>query len=151
VPAELSLRFFAYFADWIIVIVGEAVIVLLFAALEKILLFTGSNPVAVGKTMTSLQYPAVAILIIAPWLYHAVLESSARMGTFGKMMFEIAVTDLAGQKISFFKASLRYWAKVLSTLCLFLGFLPAFFTKNKRAFHDFAAGTIVAMTGKVTE
>jgi uncharacterized RDD family membrane protein YckC len=77
------------------------------------------------------------------WLYFALMESSAKQATLGKMLFGVRVTDLAGRRISFGRATARYFSKILSGLVFGLGFLMAAFTAKKQALHDFIAGTLV--------
>jgi uncharacterized RDD family membrane protein YckC len=87
-----------------------------------------------------LLYPAVFVL---GWLYWAGLESSGWQGTLGKRAFGLVVTDLAGRRISFGRATGRYFGKTLSCLVLYLGFLMAALTAKKQALHDLLAGTLV--------
>jgi uncharacterized RDD family membrane protein YckC len=53
------------------------------------------------------------------------------------------VTDLEGRRIGFGRATGRYFAKILSSLTLFIGYLMAGFTEKKQALHDMIAGTLV--------
>jgi serine/threonine protein kinase len=46
--------------------------------------------------------------IISTWLYFALLESSTKKATLGKMALNIVVTDIKGNNISFLRASWRY-------------------------------------------
>jgi uncharacterized RDD family membrane protein YckC len=55
----------------------------------------------------------------------------------------IRVCDEAGQKISFAKASTRFFAKWISSALFGIGFFMAAFTKKKQGLHDLMAGTIV--------
>lgn len=80
---------------------------------------------------------------IAMWLYFALFESSGRQATPGKQMLGVVVTDLAGQRISFARATGRFGAKIVSTLPLYAGFLMAAFTAKKQALHDIIGGTFV--------
>lgn len=84
-----------------------------------------------------------AISILAGWLYFAALESSPRQGTIGKMICKIRVVDVQGRRISFGKATARYFAKILSALPLGLGFLAAAFSQTKQAWHDKLSGCLV--------
>lgn len=84
----------------------------------------------------------VGSLIIA-WLYFATMESSDRMGTFGKNAIGIKVTDTNGNKINFGQATLRYFAKLLSAFILLIGFIMILFTKNQQGLHDLIAKTYV--------
>ncbi len=92
--------------------------------------------------LVSLELALILSGIIG-WFYFALLESSDKQATLGKSIMGIIVTDLEGNKISFGKATARYWAKLLSALILFIGFIMAGFTEKKQALHDIIAGTLV--------
>lgn len=77
------------------------------------------------------------------WLYYSLMESSAKQATVGKMALGIVVTDLGGQRITFARATGRYFAKILSALIIGIGFLMAAFTEKKQALHDLLASTLV--------
>ena len=81
--------------------------------------------------------------IVLAWAYFALFESSPLQATIGKLALDIYVTDGNGDPIDFRRASVRYWAKLASTLVLMLGWLMAAFTPEKRALHDFLAATLV--------
>jgi uncharacterized RDD family membrane protein YckC len=76
------------------------------------------------------------------WLYNALGESSAISATPGKMIFRIAVVDLKGQKISFGKATLRIFLKLITGFGIF-GIFHAINGGKRQAFHDHWAGTVV--------
>jgi uncharacterized RDD family membrane protein YckC len=80
---------------------------------------------------------------VAAWLYFALMESSSRQATLGKMLVGIFVTDLNGERISFGRATGRFFAKILSALTCYIGFLMAGCTERKQALHDMIAGTLV--------
>lgn len=86
---------------------------------------------------------AVAGVLIAGWLYYALMESSTNQGTLGKMALGIKVTDLKGNRISFGKATGRYFGKIVSGMILYIGFIMAGFTEKKQALHDMMAGCLV--------
>ena len=77
------------------------------------------------------------------FLYFVVLESSEQQATWGKRLIGLRVTDLDGGRISFGRATARFFAKFVSYLTLFIGFLMQPFTKRKQALHDILAGTLV--------
>lgn len=77
------------------------------------------------------------------WAYYALLESSPARGTLGKIALNLFVGDLHGDPITFWRASARYWLKILSSLLFMLGWLLAAFTPRKQALHDLLAGTLV--------
>lgn len=82
------------------------------------------------------------------WLYYASFECSKYRATPGKMALGIVVTDYDGEQISFGKATGRYFAKMISAIILFIGFIMAAFTDQKQALHDIMAGTLVVKKGR---
>lgn len=97
-----------------------------------------------------LPLPDVAVLspflfITINWLYYSLTESSFERATIGKRAVGIVVMDEQGERISFAKASARYFSKILSGIILFIGYFLAAFTKKKQALHDIIAGTIVVI------
>ena len=83
------------------------------------------------------------IRLVLQWLYYALLESSSWQGTLGKKALGLEVTDLQGRRIGFGRASGRFFAKFISMLILFIGFIMAGFTERKQALHDIIAGCLV--------
>lgn len=77
------------------------------------------------------------------WLYFALLESSSWQATIGKKTLGLEVTDLAGRRISFARATGRYFGKIISALIFMIGFIMAGFTEKKQALHDIIAGCLV--------
>src|SRR5262245_42000141 len=92
--------------------------------------------------LTGAWFTLWPIFVVIPWLYDALLTSSAWQGTVGKKLLSLKVIDEAGNRISFLRATGRHFAKYLSYF-LFIGFIMAAFTDRKRALHDFIAGTLV--------
>lgn len=83
------------------------------------------------------------LTFIIGWGYFAGLESSARQATIGKGALGLAVTDTDGRRISFLRATGRYFAKILSALILGIGFIMIAFTARKQGLHDMIASTLV--------
>jgi uncharacterized RDD family membrane protein YckC len=92
---------------------------------------------------TAASSGAQSISTVIGWLYYALMESSSKQATVGKMALGIVVTDTEGRRIGFGKATGRYFAKFLSFLILGIGFLMVAFTKRKQGLHDILAGTLV--------
>jgi uncharacterized RDD family membrane protein YckC len=86
---------------------------------------------------------AVLLWLVADWLYHSMMHSSPRQGTYGKYFMGLKVTDLGGGPIGFGQATGRHFAKFLSTFPLMAGFFITPFTRRKQALHDMVAGTLV--------
>ena len=88
------------------------------------------------------QVNVLPVSILVGWAYYALMESSPAQATVGKIALGIYVTDREGDPIDFRRASIRFWAKVISSLALMLGWLMAALPR-KRALHDYLAGTLV--------
>jgi uncharacterized RDD family membrane protein YckC len=84
--------------------------------------------------------------LVIGWLYFALLESSERGATVGKMVMGLRVVTSDGQRLSFMNATGRYFAKILSAIILCIGFIMIAFTDKKRGLHDIIAGTLVIKT-----
>ena|ERR1700735_3319223 len=80
----------------------------------------------------------------ASWIYHAWMESSEYQGTLGKMALGLIVTDMNDQRITFGRASGRFFARIISNLIpLEIGYIMAGFTEKKQALHDMIASCLV--------
>ena len=83
------------------------------------------------------------ICIVMTWLYYALMESSKYGGTLGKMAVNIKVVDLNGHRVSFGRATGRYFARIITNMTFLVGYIIAGFTEKKQALHDFIASCIV--------
>ena len=77
------------------------------------------------------------------WLYFALMESSAKKGTLGKIAVGIRVVDKESRQIGFGKATMRYLGKIVSYITLGIGFIMIAFTQKKQGLHDMMAGCLV--------
>ena len=149
VYAGFWLRFMAILIDSIVVGAGARILLFpFFAALGLRMAFFHHWPVAPmdpGEILALLgaMIWLIAIMSVVKWLYFALLESSAWQATLGKKALGLMVTDLEGYRISFGRASGRFFGKLISTLILWIGFMMAGFTEKKQALHDMMAGTLV--------
>ena len=64
----------------------------------------------------------------------------------GKMIFKLKVITPEGGGITWGRAIGRYFAKILSGITLLIGYIMAGFDSEKRALHDYIAGTRVIHT-----
>ena len=150
--AGFWLRFVAHLIDGLILGVGvfALVIPLLFltglvAALERLPehLDGQPNPAAIAAIL-SLVFTFVAVGILLQWLYYAYFESGEKQATWGKQALGLYVTDCAANRVSFGRASGRFFAKIISALIpLWIGYIMAGFTEKKQALHDMIAGCLV--------
>lgn len=140
--AGFWLRFVAYIIDAIILgVVGLFTLFPLFKA--NMHAFSTGN---IWELYTSPSRPLFAMRMLAlmlSWVYYASLESSAWQATLGKKVLGLKVTDLAGNRITFGRASGRFFGKILSGMILGIGFLMAGFTERKQALHDILASCLV--------
>jgi uncharacterized RDD family membrane protein YckC len=84
----------------------------------------------------------ILLLHLILWLYFAAFESSRWQATPGKKLFGLVVSDLNGRRISFSRASGRYFGKLISQFFM-IGYLMAGFTQRKQALHDMLAACLV--------
>ncbi|MCH9020325.1 MAG: RDD family protein [Proteobacteria bacterium] len=82
-------------------------------------------------------------MFVAMWLYFALMESSKLQATIGKMIIGVVVSDLDGNRISFGRATGRYFGKAVSTVILMIGYMMAGWTGRKQALHDIMAKCLV--------
>jgi uncharacterized RDD family membrane protein YckC len=75
--------------------------------------------------------------------YFAYFHSSSSQATPGKMAVGIKVVNPRGEPISFMRGFGRYFAMLVSSLTLCIGFIMAGFTDRKRALHDMISDTLV--------
>lgn len=133
--ANVGKRFVASLIDGIILYIFQAIIGFVIS-----LAIGGAGN---EETVVAITSISVVIAIVIGWLYYAIQESSPKQATIGKQAMGLVVTDMNGEKISFPKASIRFFGKYLSGLILLIGYIMAFFTEKKQALHDMLAGTLV--------
>jgi len=85
----------------------------------------------------------ILVVLFGQWLYEAFMLSSPYQATLGKMIFQMKVTDLSGNRISFGRATGRHFAKWLSAMFLCIGYIMVGLTERKQGLHDLLAGTLV--------
>lgn len=104
---------------------------------------SGSDPAAMGAGFGLAMGVFYVVEIAAMAVYFAWMHSSGRQATLGKMAVGIKVTGDDGQPISFARGIGRFFATILSSLTLLIGYIIAGFTDRKRALHDMVASTLV--------
>jgi uncharacterized RDD family membrane protein YckC len=161
-PAGFWKRYVAYFIDLLLLYV---VIEILGAAFlsgdsagqwQQLLALTKSlgNPQAIGQELQPMLESTQSLLwrstlfstvayVVLGGLYFALMEASAWQATLGKRLIGIKVTDMQGRRIGTGRAFGRFFAASLSWLTLNLGHALAAWTPERRALHDYVAGTRV--------
>lgn len=94
-------------------------------------------------SLISLYSSIAFISLIINWLYFAIMESSKTQATVGKLLLKIKVTDYQYQRISFGRATGRFFGKYVSSMILLIGYIMAGFTEKKQALHDMIASCYV--------
>jgi uncharacterized RDD family membrane protein YckC len=149
--AGFWLRFVAYVIDALLCGLIFTVFALILVAIIGVGTLRGSNE-TFNSPESYFAAPAAilffcAILTVAifgSWLYYALLESSTHQGTLGKISLGLIVTDLEGRRITFARASGRFFAKIITGLIpLCIGYIMAGFTAKKQALHDMIASCLV--------
>ena len=150
--AGFWLRFVALIIDTIVfsVVWGIVTFPIMGAMGLRGLFRGGYGPYGGGPMTPADMFPFVGLIFrvilissVVKWLYYALLESSSWQATLGKKALGLEVTDLEGHRISFGRASGRFFGKIISAIILYIGFLMAGFTEKKQALHDMMAGTLV--------
>lgn len=136
-------RFAAAFLDGIITQVLGLVIGFVGGAIAGPLIANAQTEEQARATAVGLGVGIQVLGVVIGWLYYALQESSAAQATLGKRALGLRVTDLEGRRISFARATGRFFAKIPSALFLMIGFLMQPFTAKKQALHDILAGTLV--------
>ncbi len=148
--AGFWLRVVAYLIDGLLAGIGFGVLALIGVAMVGVGHFKdfaqGANnpddfftPDVIG-----IVFVLAAAAVVMVWLYYAGMESSIYQGTLGKMALGLIVTDLEGRRISFGRATGRYFSKLITGLIpLGIGYAMAGFTEKKQALHDMIASCLV--------
>lgn len=85
------------------------------------------------------------------WMYFAFMESSDKQATIGKSLMGLIVTDENGDRVTFARATGRFWGRFISVMIIFIGFIMAFFTQKRQTLHDIMAGCFVLDTKPETK
>ena len=143
--AGFWLRFVAYIIDEFIIGIVALIVILPFLLMAGVSIVSldeyDPSPVAVFSFLGA-YFAAIMTALIIKWLYYALMESN-KGATLGKMVLRLKVTDMAGDRITFGRATGRYFGKILSALPLSIGYMMAGWTQQKQALHDILAGTLV--------
>ena len=130
--ASFDQRLMASVIDYFFLMIGYVVIVLL------AYLFVDQQLFRIGTALFLL-----ALVPIAKLIYSSIADASIKQGTIGKRLMDISVTDMIGNRISMSTSFARNFAKILSTLPFFVGYLYCFLNKKQQCLHDVIVETLV--------
>jgi uncharacterized RDD family membrane protein YckC len=145
--AGFWIRFLAFLIDS--VVINTIMWVLIFPMLSALGLLNDINNVdfynweEFGIFLLSAIPALVTVNLLITWMYYALLQSGPRQATIGKMALGIIVIDINGNRMTFARASLRYFSKIISSFIMMIGYIMAAFTEKKQALHDIIANTYV--------
>ena len=156
VYAGLGRRLVAFVVDFIIILLLDLVAMTVLGLTRGIqnsyfylVQHVSADQLTPEGTMAALLGSVIAaygvLLVVIPWLYFAGFESSRSQATPGKLLMRIVVTDMTGNKPTFARVTLRHFAKFVSALIIFIGFLMIGFTTKRQGLHDRIAGCLVLL------
>jgi uncharacterized RDD family membrane protein YckC len=156
VYAGLGRRFVAFIVDIIIILLFDLVAMAVlgltrgiqnsyFYFVQHIAVDTLTPEGTMAALLGSILAAYGIVLIVIPWLYFAGFESSRSQATPGKLLMHIVVTDMTGNKPTFARVTLRHFAKFVSALIIFIGFLMIGLTQRRQGLHDRIAGCLVLL------
>jgi uncharacterized RDD family membrane protein YckC len=140
-------RFCAWFLDGIVLNAALVPIGLLLSTPSMTSILDEEFGSSAMEKMLGAYLRYALLCMIANWLYCALMESSARQATLGKTVLGIRVTDLDGKRLSFGRATGRFFGKIVSGLTLMIGYAVQLITERRQALHDVLAGTLVVRSG----
>jgi len=148
--ASFSRRAFARFIDLCVVLAPCALFYLVNRALGFPLkytsLFDWHTPESATMFMSD-DFPGIFITFISIKLliaypYFALMESSRWQGTLGKQATQIKVVDVNGNRISFARATARYFLKIISSIEFMLGYVICV-SDQRQTMHDYLSQVLV--------
>ena len=99
----------------------------------------GTPPVELIRSVALFVFLAIG----SHMFYEILLTSSSWQGTIGKKLLHLKVTDDFGNRISVGRSTGRFFAKILSGMASYIGFIMIAFMDRKRGLHDVIAHTQV--------
>lgn len=134
-------RFAAYTADSLILMIP---MLLIFGLLGYMAFKAAMSGDGSGGMLFFLYFLAYVGAIVGSWLYFAKYESGAGQATIGKRLMGLKVTNVQGERISFGRATGRFFGKMVTGLIPFgIGWMLAGWTGRKQAIHDMMCSTCV--------
>ncbi|WP_147149879.1 RDD family protein [Reyranella soli] len=143
-PGGFWIRFVAYMIDAFVLLVPGTILIGLFIGFV-VLTHESTDDEELAAPLIVAGLLTAAALIVVNWLYEALMTSSPRGATFGKMALGLRIVRADGAQLSFGRATARHFAKYMVTpmVPLAIGYIMAAFTNRKRALHDILADTLV--------
>lgn len=132
------IRFVAKFIDGIILMVP--IMIVLVAVFAVIGTANFSDPSDTSAAILQLLFQGLFLVVNAAYCIFFVGKYGA---TPGKLLLNLRIVDSSGAKISYGRATGRYFAEILSGLICYIGYIMAAFDPEKQALHDRICNTRV--------
>ena len=148
--AGFWLRVLAYLIDMLIlglfsipILIGGAMALGIGSVIEAII--HNEDPFVNGPPPAFILFMMLCwgLGLFGTWLYFALLESSEWQGTAGKRVLGLIVTDMEGRRVTFLRATGRYFGKFVTHFTCGIGYAMAGFTEKRQALHDMIASCLV--------
>jgi uncharacterized RDD family membrane protein YckC len=130
-------RVLAYIIDYCVLLIPSGIVGFVFG------LIAAAGAGNSQQTRIVINLGGNLLGIIVGWLYSVLMESSPKQATLGKMAIGVIVIDAQGDRLTFGRATGRYFGKIVSGLILCIGFMMVGWTARKQGLHDIMAGTYV--------
>ncbi len=140
--AKIDFRYAGFWLRLVSAFIDGGILLILVWILSFVFGVSITSPSHTGDDFTIFRLFELACIFIA-WVYFAVMESSLPQATVGKLFLGIYVTDIDGDRLTFTKASIRYWLKYVTIFTLLIGFMISAFTRKKQTVHDMIVKSLV--------
>ena len=142
--ASISRRWLAIVIDGFIVAVATVLLLLAGGAMAPLeAAMVSADEAAIADAFSQFQSTTLIINLLVSGVYNVVLMVSFNGQTLGKMMLRLRVVKKRGGRITILDALLRNVFGYIVSQIFLLGYLWALFDREKQAWHDKMAGTLV--------
>lgn len=132
----------AYLLDYVIFVTAVWIINLIVGISMALLI--SSQPKDTASPLPFVLLLGYLVILLAVYLfYYVYLESSSWQATPGKLALGIKVTDLHGNRISFWRSLGRHAGFLVSSLTACIGYMMCGWTAHKQCLHDMMADCLV--------
>ena len=134
-------RFAAYLIDYFVLLIPSWIV----GAILGVGIGAGMGAAGSGGTAAEVTAQLVSGLagLVISLAYYGWFHASRGGATLGKMAIGIKVVRGNGERLTLGRSIGRYFATILSSLTLLIGYLMAAFTDRKQALHDLICDTVV--------
>jgi len=118
----------------------------LFFPLATIRVLYGLDMMGEWRPDSTAWWMVSCLEVVLSWLYGALLISGSARGTLGLQVMDLHVARLHGERVSFGRATWRYFAQFLTLLTLGVGYVMQVLTPRRQTLHDVVSATVVVRT-----